>query len=93
MNFKRILFAVVLTSLLATVACGSGGGNNIIPSPSGNFSNASLTGSYVYQVHGFDGSGFPYRQVGVFNADGSGHITAGSDDSSVITVLAPKVST
>jgi hypothetical protein len=82
-NSKTILFAIALISLAATVACGSGGGSTIIPSPSGNFSNASLTGSYVYQVHGFDTSGNPYRQVGVFTADGSGHVTGGSDDSSV----------
>jgi hypothetical protein len=79
---KRIVLAIALTSLAAAVACG-GGGNTVIPSPSGNFSNASLTGSYVYQVHGFDTSGNPYRQIGLFTADGSGHITGGSDDSSV----------
>jgi hypothetical protein len=72
-------------SLAATVACGSGGsGSIVLPNPSGiTYSNASLKGSYVYQVHGFDTSGNPYRQVGVFSADGNGTITGGSDDSIV----------
>src|SRR5438552_1803848 len=85
LDFGRILFAIALMSLGATVACGSGGsGSIILPNPSGvTYSKASLKGSYVYQVHGFDSTGFPYRQVGVFTADGSGNITGGSDDSSV----------
>jgi hypothetical protein len=76
--------AIALTSLAATVACGSSGGSIVLPNPSGvTYSNTSLKGSYVYQVHGFDTNFNPYRQVGVFTADGNGNITGGSDDSSV----------
>ncbi len=82
MNSKRILFAIALISLAITVACGSGGGSIVVPNPSGNYSTASLSGSYVYQVHGFDTAFNPYRQIGVFAADGNGNITGGSDDSS-----------
>jgi hypothetical protein len=68
-------------ALAATVACG-GGGNVVLPTPSGNYSNASLNGSYVYEIHGFDVNFNPYREVGVFTADGNGNITGGMDDSS-----------
>ena len=79
---QRLLLAVALIGLAATVACGTGGGISL-PNPQGNFSNASLSGSYVYEIHGFDTTvGNPYRQIGVFTADGNGNITGGSDDSS-----------
>ena len=81
MKLKTVLSAVSLLALAATVACGSGG-SLVLPTPSGNYSNSSLKGSYVYQVHGFDTTGVPYRQIGVFTADGNGNITGGSDDSS-----------
>jgi hypothetical protein len=84
LQLKNLFFAFALISLAGTVGCGSSnGGGIVIPSPSGNFSNASLSGSYVYEVHGFDTAGNPYRQIGVFTADGNGHITGGSDDSTV----------
>ena len=71
--------------MAATVGCGSGGGSSpFLNQSSGNFSNASLKGSYVYQIHGASSaSGQPYREVGVFSADGAGNITGGTDDSSV----------
>lgn len=78
---KIIGFAVSLLAIIATVGCGSSG-NIIQPTLNGNYSNASLKGSYVYQVHGFDPNGNPYRQIGVFTADGNGNITGGTDDSS-----------
>lgn len=82
MKSKTIVLAVALLTIAATVACGSGG-SLVLPTPSGNYSDGSLSGSYVYQVHGFDPNGNPYRQVGVFTADGNGNITGGTDDSSV----------
>ena len=52
--------------------------------PKGNFSNASLNGQYVYQIEGFDfrnsTTGVPYREAGVFTANGSGGITSVTDD-------------
>jgi len=79
---KSAVFALTLLAIAATVGCGSSG-NFVLPPLNGNYSNANLTGSYVYQVHGFDPNGNPYRQIGVFTADGNGNITGGSDDSSV----------
>lgn len=87
------LFAGSL-SLVAAVGCGTGGSTTII-NPQGNFSNASLNGSYVYELHGGFENNFntftPYREVGVFIADGKGHIgspTPGSDDISGSTTPA-----
>lgn len=85
MTSHRALLAVALIVLAAAVACGTGGGVTL-PNPQGNFSNASLNGSYVYEIHGFDTGGNPYRQIGVFTADGNGNITGGSDDSSFSAV-------
>ena len=67
------------------LACGSSNGGGV-PGfiPKGNFSNASLNGQYVYQIEGFDFttnlSGVPYREAGVFTADGNGDITSATDD-------------
>ncbi|HTM38626.1 MAG TPA: hypothetical protein VL156_17875 [Terriglobales bacterium] len=80
-SHRVVLSAVGLMALAATVACGTGGGVTL-PNPQGNFSTASLNGSYAYEIHGFDASFRPYRQVGVFTADGKGNITGGIDDSS-----------
>ncbi|HET8826298.1 MAG TPA: hypothetical protein VFM77_14265, partial [Terriglobales bacterium] len=81
MKSKTIVFAVSFLAIAATVGCGSSG-NIVQPTLNGNYSDASLKGSYVYQVHGFDPTGNPYRQIGVFTADGNGNITGGADDSS-----------
>jgi len=71
--------------LLASAGCGSNGSATLVHT-TGNFSNATLSGSYVYQIHGIASPNgvnlVPYRQVGVFVADGNGNITGGSDDSS-----------
>ncbi|MGH9544194.1 MAG: hypothetical protein ACRD23_03160 [Terriglobales bacterium] len=74
-----------LVSLLFCAACGNSSGGGVTGFvPQGNFSNASLNGQYVYQVEGFDFgtnlNGVPYREAGVFTANGSGAITSASDD-------------
>jgi hypothetical protein len=68
-----------VASLMAAVGCGGSG--VVIPHPTGNYSNASFKGSYVYEIHGFlgDANNSPYRETGVITADGSGNITAGTD--------------
>ncbi len=86
-----------LIALLFCAGCGSGSSGGGVPGfiPKGNFSNASLNGQYVYQIEGYDFSsnlnGVPYREAGVFTANGSGVITAATDDfsegSSVINTL------
>lgn len=86
MQSGKIALGVGLLSLLAAVGCGTGGAP-IIPNTTGNFSNASLKGSYVYEIHGIfldvNQNFQPYRQVGVFTADGNGNVTGGVDDSSL----------
>src|SRR5438309_472642 len=78
------LGSLAVLSLLFVVACGSS--NGTVPGfiPKGNFSNASLNGQYVYQIEGFDFTtssvGVPYREAGVFTANGSGGITSVTDD-------------
>jgi hypothetical protein len=88
MRVSKLSFALAIISIFAAVGCGTGGSGSVtLNHMTGNFSNATLSGSYVYQAHGWasaNGLNFvPYRQVGVFTADGNGHITAGSDDSSL----------
>jgi hypothetical protein len=66
-----------LASLAIAVGCGGSG--VVIPHPTGNFSNASFKGSYVYEIHGIVADGTPYREAGVITADGNGNITGGID--------------
>ncbi len=58
---------------------GFGGGGTI-----GSFSNSNLKGNYAYEIAGVDLSSgsnvVPFRESGVFVADGSGNITGGEDD-------------
>jgi len=48
------------------------------------FSNASVTGSYVFKVVTISSTGFAFA-AGVFTADGNGHITAGIEDANDAT--------
>jgi len=67
-----------LASLAVAVGCGGSG--VVIPHPTGNFSNASFKGSYVYEIHGIlAADNTPYREAGVITADGNGKITGGTD--------------
>ncbi len=82
---RKLYLSLGLVSLLCLyTACGSN--NGTVPGfiPKGNFSNASLNGQYVYQIEGFDfrnsTTGVPYREAGVFTANGSGGITSANDD-------------
>jgi hypothetical protein len=78
---RNLFLSLGLASLLVCVACGSGSAGFGGPPPTGNFSNASLSGQYAYQISGFDlGSSVSFREAGVFTADGNGNITAGTDD-------------
>jgi hypothetical protein len=79
-KFKPFLFpAAGLLFLLTLTGCGSNNGTTLTLHSTGNYSVASLKGAYVYQIHGTTVSG-PYRELGVFTADGAGNITSGSDD-------------
>ena len=61
------------------VAVGCGGSGVVLPHPTGNYSNASFKGSYVYEMRGILFDGTPYREAGVITADGNGNITGGID--------------
>ncbi|MCU1270641.1 MAG: hypothetical protein JWN74_1935 [Acidobacteriaceae bacterium] len=76
----KLCFLAGVASLIGAAGCGGGSGV-VIPHPTGNFSNASFQGSYVYQIHGFlaDANNSPYRETGVIIADGAGHIVSGED--------------
>jgi hypothetical protein len=93
----RIVYLCLgLVSLLLCAGCGSNSGG--VPGfvPSGSFSAASLNGPYVYQIEGFDFSGttpVPYREAGVFTANGNGAITSATDDFSEGSGVANTVST
>jgi hypothetical protein len=77
---KVLKISGVLAGLASlAVAVGCGGSGVVIPHPTGNFSNASFQGSYVYEIHGVLVDGTPYREAGVITADGNGKITGGID--------------
>jgi hypothetical protein len=82
---KKLLFALPLSALFFLFGCGGGGpsgaGGGGGGGGTGSFSNASLSGSYVYTISGFDlNTNNPYREAGVFTVDGNGNVTSGTDD-------------
>lgn len=83
---NRFLLAVVAGSVLWAAACSGGGGPSIPPPPpSGNFTPASLSGTYAFVTSGevFTTSvttPTPFARTGSFNADGHGNITTGIYD-------------
>lgn len=94
---KNLYLCLSLVSLLLVTACGTGNGFVTGFVPKGNFSKASLKGQYVYQIEGFDFganiNGTPYREAGVFSADGNGVLTSVTDDFSEGSSLLKTVST
>jgi hypothetical protein len=94
---KNSYLCLGLVALLFCVGCGTNSGGVTGFIPKGNFSNASLNGQYVYQIEGFDFSNLnnpvPYREAGVFTADGNKGITSATDDFSEGTGVFTTVST
>jgi hypothetical protein len=94
---KKLLSIAGLMSLLLAVGCGSNSSSTTSggPTPTGNFSNSSLSGQYAYQITGSDlsnpSASFLYNRAGVFTANGAGTITSGSDDftEQTLTPLGP----
>jgi hypothetical protein len=66
-----------VASLVAATGCGGGG--VVLPHQTGNYTNASFKGSYVYEIRGILVDDTPYREAGVITADGNGSITGGID--------------
>jgi hypothetical protein len=81
---KRLVLILAAGFAAISAACGGGGGSSTPPpTPTGNFSNSSLKGSYAYMMVGTDAlnnPGAPLARVGSFNADGNGNITAALED-------------
>ncbi len=76
-TMNKLGLSLALVALMFSLGCGS---SNSGPTPSGNYSLASLNGAYVYQMSGFDlVTGNPYTRMGVFNANGAGTLTGGTD--------------
>jgi hypothetical protein len=95
---RTICLLLGLGSLLFCAACGYGNGGAVTGFiPAGSFSTASLSGQYVYQIDGFDfrvpNNPVPYREIGVFTANGSGGITSATDDFSEGTTVFTTTST
>ncbi len=68
--------------MIALTGCGGGGFGNpprLVHSVSGPFTNASLSGTYTYNLSGTNSSGF-FAMAGTLHADGSGNITSGVQD-------------
>ena len=78
---KRLMLCCALGLACFTAACSNGGSIPGAPTPTGNFSLASLKGGYAFSMSGTNvTSGNPLSRIGSFIADGSGHITAGIED-------------
>ena len=75
---NHFLLPAILSGLVLLAACGSSPKTST-PPPTGSFSNASLTGTYVISASGSDGNGF-FSTVGVLTANGSGGFTGGTLD-------------
>lgn len=76
---KRFLLSLAATITLIMIA-GCGGGSSVsFPPPQGGFTNANLSGPFAFSYTGSDAGGF-LSVAGSFVADGSGHITSGTQD-------------
>jgi len=79
MPTKRFL-AFFSATLLLTVLAGCGGsGTRIAGPPQGNFTNATLNGTYAFAISGTNSGGF-FAVVGSFQANGNGAIVTGTED-------------
>src|SRR5713101_3256271 len=88
---NRLIFPAVAVLALLTVSCGGSGSSfPTPPPPTGNFSNASLKGTYAFSMSGTDASASPgafIARTGSFVADGSGGISMAMEDVSDAGVL------
>jgi hypothetical protein len=82
---KKLLIILAILSVLTMIACGGGGSSSSSaiptagPTPSGGFSNASVSGRYVYNLRGAAGAS-TFAALGAFTADGAGNLTSGTED-------------
>jgi hypothetical protein len=77
---NALVLFLALSTMSLLVGCGSSN-NTPIPPPTGGFTDASLTGTYVFSFSGFDVSGGSesfFAVVGALVANGSGSFSSGS---------------
>lgn len=82
---NRLITALVAAAALWTAACGGGGTAITPPPPTGNYTLASLNGTYAFVTSGEaissgGTSATPFSRTGSFVANGSGGITGGVYD-------------
>jgi len=80
---KRLLTAAVAAAALLASACSPGHPAITPPPPTGNYTLASLNGTYAFTTSGeviTGSSAIPMTRVGSFTADGAGHISGGIED-------------
>src|ERR1700742_266052 len=76
---QRFLILITITTVLITISgCGGSGQSLSFPPPQGGFTNSNFTGPFAFSYTGTDG-GF-LAGGGSFQADGSGHISSGTQD-------------
>jgi hypothetical protein len=74
-----VVVLLVLSSFTAWILSGCGGSSQLAPRPVGNFTNANFNGTYAFIVSGTNAGGF-FTIAGSLQADGNGHVTAGTVD-------------
>ena len=82
---NRLLTAAVAAASLWAAACSSGNGVITPPPPTGNYTLASLNGTYAFVTSGEaitsgGSSATPFSRTGSFIANGSGSVTGGVYD-------------
>lgn len=80
---NRLLTAAVAAAALWAAACSPGHPAITPPPPTGNYTLASLNGTYAFTTSGeviSGSSAIPMTRVGSFSADGAGHISGGIED-------------
>jgi len=86
---KEVFLAGSLALGLFAAACGGGNGTFTpmpmpTPTPQGNYSLASLNGTYAFSMSGTDNTqGLAISRIGSFHADGQGNITMAIEDVNV----------
>jgi hypothetical protein len=76
---RALLFFSSFSFLAILTISGCGGGVQTAPPNPSGFTNASLTGTYVFSISGNNGGGF-FAITGSLTANGSGAITGGMED-------------
>jgi hypothetical protein len=80
---KRLTLFLTAAVALFSAACSSNSAPSVPPPPIGNFSNASLKGTYAFSMSGTDAAanfGAFIARIGSFTADGNGNITGALED-------------